>query len=721
MNDNVDNVPRKRTADLLIGLAMFAWPFLFFFRMIVPGCPWSLEIGNDFIPLYYTYKIYLLDWLSAGHLPLWSPAEGCGFPFYSNPFTQTFYPLNIPLVLIYVLRDGFSVFDYQAYAVTGIGIYSLGTYLWLNRLTGDRRAAVFAALVISVSFKMGEILRFPNAVHTAAWMPWMLYGLTLAGDRKRSATAVVTLFAACVMMLTAGYFYYVYYSLFLVPPYMLVMLIPALRAAFVKRETSEEFSYRHFWWSVIPSLAGGVLLCLPYLLKVHRLLGETAGRGGWSYDTVTAWGAFKIPDTVGSLVFPPLANAEGWYYFGIFGVLLIAVYMVNVAAGGSARGGERLFALLLICWWLFISAVTYGGNSYLFNLLWNYMPGFTTLRMWPRCNIVLLPILAMFLARAYDRFEHGLSGEQAGNAARSGELKRSLAAAVIAAGCIFAVQAWILKTRQYDQYWNIFFTRHHGIEWTFLLGTFTSLSAFLLVLGLGRRQRPVSPGSRALILAGVVAVAVADLYPVGSAQWSGTPADGHGSARTRLNLSKLMAESFSTPRIKNYYTITEPRFNVGLVADWYFDRYVSFDRTLFPGREFSGVLWYGIPMEWEIEDNAQLTEDYGEFMGLKGGRKVFVSRRIDHKSTAEFMRDSGETEKTSGLAMDLKTYDGDQLDLYVETPEPVYVSFIDNWDPDWRAEVNGKPVAVAKLFGTFKSVWTGQGRNTVRFAYRPFR
>jgi len=76
-------------------------------------------IGNDFEFLYYRFKPYLLDCLSHGHLPLWSPSEGAGFPFYSDPFTQTFYPANVFLTVFYRLAGGYSQLDHQPLCDSG--------------------------------------------------------------------------------------------------------------------------------------------------------------------------------------------------------------------------------------------------------------------------------------------------------------------------------------------------------------------------------------------------------------------------------------------------------------------------------------------------------------------------------------------------------------------------------------------------------------------------
>lgn len=65
------------------------------------------------------------------------------------------------------------------------------------------------------------------------------------------------------------------------------------------------------------------------------------------------------------------------------------------------------------------------------------------------------------------------------------------------------------------------------------------------------------------------------------------------------------------------------------------------------------------------------------------------------------------------------SYNGDALSLHVEAPVAGYVSFIDNWDPDWEARLDDHPIAIERLFGTFKAVKVGAGVHRVDFAYRP--
>ncbi|MFA6318673.1 MAG: hypothetical protein WC943_14795, partial [Elusimicrobiota bacterium] len=106
----------------LLLLAVFCWPFVFLHAFVFPADGSYRAIGNDFIDSFYLYKAYLLDHLANLRFPLWSPAEAAGFPFYSNPFPQPFYPLNIPLAAFYRLFGGYTPADHQAYTVLGVAI-----------------------------------------------------------------------------------------------------------------------------------------------------------------------------------------------------------------------------------------------------------------------------------------------------------------------------------------------------------------------------------------------------------------------------------------------------------------------------------------------------------------------------------------------------------------------------------------------------------------------
>ena len=52
-------------------------------------------------------------------------------------------------------------------------------------------------------------------------------------------------------------------------------------------------------------------------------------------------------------------------------------------------------------------------------------------------------------------------------------------------------------------------------------------------------------------------------------------------------------------------------------------------------------------------------------------------------------------------------------------PADGFVTFVDNWDPDWRVLVDGAPTAIGTAFGTFKAVAVPAGVHRVVFEYVP--
>ena len=96
-------------------------------------------------------------------------------------------------------------------------------------------------------------------------------------------------------------------------------------------------------------------------------------------------------------------------------------------------------------------------------------------------------------------------------------------------------------------------------------------------------------------------------------------------------------------------------------------------------------------------------------MGVKDGRRIFLSESLAHNSIYSFLKDSLRFQNTGNLV----SYTGDELVWELEMPINGYLSFIDNWDPDWKAYVDDKETPMEQLFGTFKSVRLAQGKHQV--------
>jgi len=688
------------------------FPLIFLLPYVTTIAGHNVTLGNDFGPFYFVYKNYLLDFLSNGHFPLWSPMEGAGYPFFSDPLTQSMYPPNILLVLIYRLNQGYTRLDHQVFTIAAICWFSLGLYTWLRSLSVEKRFAVFAALTMAVSYKMVELLRFPNAAHEAAWYPWILLALTglFKTDNWKSTWKWSALLAfSLICLFTAGYPYYVYYLPFMAAPYLVFMLIPRVRAVIFRVDRPD---WRKFLTGFIAACLVAVVVCGPYLLNMAQTISETSGRAGDDFTHATMY-PFDFQDTLESLVYPPAARPEGWFYFGALALTLMVLYLAHPEKD-TAPGEESSLSirrswpvkLALIAWLAFLGYLSYGEQSYLFLLFYKILPGFSALRGWGRLSIALLPGLALLLAYALADFESRLRQPVKGRG-------KPWMWISLGAVTIFSLGFQLLEYSKntIDEYWELYFIPRTA----YLIQTIAStvgkdiipdpaqlsaayslsfmafsLLAVLLVFVLLWKKR-LTPGREWILLAGLGLFSAVTLWHGGPWLWN----NGFAPKEERKvgNYQRVMQTALSTPRKNENSTLTlSASFSVGSPPKWHFARYQEF--------------YFGTENESTARD---------ELLGVTDGNRFFFSNQIDHSTISAYLQDArGNTIKPI-----VHEYTGDSLLVELDVPSDGYFSFIDNWDPSWKARVDGSPVEIDQLFGTFKSVKLSEGRHEVSLAYCP--
>jgi hypothetical protein len=695
---------RKEAIALCIA---FLWPMLYLFPYIFPFVPGALTIDNDFNHLYYGYKVYLLDELSRLHLPLWSPSESCGYPFYSNPFTQAFYPLNCVLAVWYKLAGGYSYSNHQVYTVFAVSIFSAGLFMWLRSVNVSLRAALAAGLVMSVSFKITEVLRFPNAMHAAAWMPFLLWGCVLALQKKTMIKGGLIFFGAAICLITAGYPYYAYYSIFLVGPFLVLLMFQTTRRAIGLTAAVDR---PRFAATVAASGGAAVLVCLPYLSKMAQLLSQTIDRTGHDFAYSTEH-VFDVVDTIGSLIYPPSAQIEGWYFFGFLALFVILLHLIHTVVVRDERAGsDRVFFLTVAIWFAGITLITYGRNSALFWVLWDYFPGFSSLRMWGRLNIILVPILALVLGRSYMFMESFLFGG-IGSAAPAKRAK-TLLGLVLVYGLVLLCQLVLFHYRLFDPYWASYYLvlhMYHSRRLYELFPIVAGLVSFGLFVAAGRFSgvRDVvvrnAPRLALIVFVGVVAV---DLGVIGRSCWTFRMRPPTG--RYILHIDAVTRQAFTTPRANFAYAVIshDERFNVGLLYNWYFVRYTEFIQSHRNRHPKNPTI---------IQES-----DLDSLLGITTGQRLYFTESIRDTSVSEFLARSRSFEASTGFSAQIESYTGDRLSLIATNRASGFLSFIDNWDPDWTVLIDGKKGTIELLFGTFKAVRIPAGRTVVEFVYRPF-
>jgi hypothetical protein len=689
------NCNQRSRFGYLAGIFIFLWPLIYLFHHILPINGQYTAVDNDFIVLYYKYKIYLLACLAKFKFPLWSPSEGAGFPFYINPFAQVFYPLNLPLVLWYKISGGYNPIDHQFFAIIGISIFALGIYKWLQLINKNTRAVILSTVIISVSFKITEILRFPNAVHTAAWYPWILYAITKifkSQSFKDSVLAGITLVFSLICFCTGGYLYYVYYSQFLFVPYFLIFLIRPFRRYLFDIDSIK-------WKNVICTFAVcavlAALVCGPYILGVKNLMSQTTDRTGKNFDYSTDYYIFNLTDTIGSLVYPPAAEAEGWYFFSVTALLIILLYLFTKSTSkfpsDSYFSGEIAVKIFFVLWIGIISYISYGKYSYLFIFLWKYLPGFSSLRVWGRLSIILLPILAWLLSLAFNNFENLISGAGQVKSKSFHKRYRTILTLILVYVIILFAQLYLILNKVYDHQWTDWFQNVWSYNVWFLYLGVPAFAVILLILTVGKKYALESSKILTIITSLLAIIAIFEMWPVGTHMW--TYEGKLLKERINLNVDMINQASFSYPRINRKDSISlSPVFNVSVLPSWYFDRYVKFLK--------------------EYSDDLQAREF---LLGVTSKQKVFFSEAINHKTIRDFLKDSLRY-KNHGY---LLSYTGDELEWKIDAPTAGYISFIDNWDSNWKVFVDGEEKKIELLFGTFKSVAVKEGEHHIKFIYKP--
>lgn len=653
---------------------VFLFPVLYNLRLIAPS-PSLLVLQNDFGYLYHVYKAYLVDLIAHGHFPLWSPGEACGYGFFANPFTAPLYPLNVLPLGARLAFGNYNYWFHQIFAVLGVSWFALGIYRWLHQTTRQQAPAVFAAILISCSWCVGLFLRFPNAIHTLAWVPWVLASLHAVHRQARLGPLLFGAFAL-ICEITAGYPYFVVYSYFFYTGYALYL---QLRSGWK--------GWRPQALRKLILLAAPTLITLPYSTAVSGLMKVTTDRGGGSFAYATEHG-FGPVDLMGSLLFPPIASVEGCFYTGVVSVFLIIVYL------HLGRGKEKLYWLAGV---LLVLATMMNAQSYLFTPLWNTLPVFNQMRAYSRMAVLLLPLIAVALHRGFALLQRRQASK--GKALQPRYVLTLFGVALAVQLLLYSFKSEAL-TIEYDVYVKPRVPAG-STELDFLMYTVLTAAAVLLF-----NQLPWKKYRHGAVMAVafLLFVGTFDTGNQGRFLWTQSlvAAVGPGQGLMRRAYERGKQEANLFPLIDNYFELPRTSEEARLTAkgltnkpmpNFYYKRYVEFYQ--------------------ELEKSPHAKQR------LMGKQKLFfhAKRHDDPKQIDQFVQD---VDATQAMPSDpvIESYDGDALELRVNTNEKGYLTWLDNWDEGWSALVDGQPVEILTTLGTFKTVELPKGQHQVSFRYR---
>ena len=706
----------KKNNESFYILLLILWPYLFLF-------PYTFElisVGNDFDLIYFSYKRYIAELLSSGVIPFWSPAEGTGLSLIFNPFSQYFYIPGWINYIIYFIKNNLSLHDYVVYTISAFSIYSLGIFFWLRSLKIDFWIAFTVSIVTVCSLKITETIRFPNAAHSAAWMPWILYGINLI-NKNFTLKNFLLIFLSNFFLVTAGYPYFIVYSLFLFIPYI-VIFVPIV----LKKRIFSKDNFLQYTKTSLPFISS-YLLASPWLIKVKSFLKSLVDRTNANWEFATEH-EFFWKDALGSWIFPPASSTEGWYYFGIITTILIFFSLYIFFFKKKFFNEEKHFVLYSLFFILFITYFSWGEHSIIFKWFWKYVPLIDSLRTWPRINIILLPFIALLLSVSIKQFYQVIKTKKNYiNLLSNDNVKIFLFISLI----IFILQITFIKLNFYnDDYWNFwqkkrfdyaienlpyyissFLQLYNGLIYVI----FNFIILFIIIFVFFRKKIQIN-NLKIYVSIFVIMATTFELFALSNIQWS---IIGWKTkiVKTEKPLDELKS-AFISKRILgtvkgNQYFRDNKKFNINYPDNYGYDSHAKNFSTFF--KRYNGEIIENIKPE--------TINSVKKFYGLdEDAKKIFFTKNNYYIDINNFVQSSEKDELSSKFQYNfiIEKYDGNTLEIDISTESDGYLSYIDNWDPDWVAFINNRQVDINKLFNSYKIIKIKKGFSNIKFQYKPW-
>jgi len=320
--------------------------------------------GTDLSSIFVYLRDFGFNQLRQGHLPLWNPGLFSGFPLLGGMQAALLYPLNC-LYLFLPLNQAMN-------AVIVLHIFLLGyfMYLWTSFRGLHTLACLLAALLLMFSgpSMMNVYAGQLTDICTMAWAPLLFMAVDRIFARPSPRWWLLGMFAVAMQIL-AGHPQYMYYTA------LTVLIYTGLRFG--------EAKYPWSYLLIIAGLyAGGAALGAVQLLAGMEAASEGVRSAGVSYRFAAQF-SFPLENLltlIAPFFFGDMASVPYWgkaylwamtFFIGCTG-LALALYG---AVYGDKAGRRWSVAMILI-----LLVLALGAYTPLFDLLYNFLPGFNKFR-----------------------------------------------------------------------------------------------------------------------------------------------------------------------------------------------------------------------------------------------------------------------------------------------------------------------------------------------------
>ncbi len=712
---------QRRDALAIIALVLI-W-LLFFWRLFTPieGDQASLRQG-DFSGQFVAFGAYQYERFANGEVPLWNPYNNGGLPFIADTQAAVFYPPRLITIALAKLSGGWRYHALELEMVFHVLAYTLFMYVFMRRLTKDKKGSVIGAFVAAViigysGFTTGYPPLQLALLEAAIWLPLATLGILEATRAERPQWLWLILSGwALGMSWMAGHPQTSWFLTYLLVTYWGYCV----------------YRRRYHWRAFIlgTTLFGGVsfgVTAVQFIPGMEYLL-RTA-RAGLEFEAKN--NGFPLQD-IAQIIWPSVVSYFSPLYIGLGGLALALIALWRRLPQSLFWGIVALIAL----------AHSLGGNGLLYHALYNVLPGLRFFRGQERAAYLFANSMAILagIGATHLMTWDVLQDFKATRQIRRGLLGLTLVTGIVATG-VFLL--WLGNSESYGAYLE-------PMMFSFLiaLGLFFVLPCFL--------QAP-QQSARVMIFVGFIAFELLS-FGIDNDNFEPIPPQQQLSMTPPPLVQAVLNDTDGIFRVDGWRGLTDnygsmyhvmdmrgisPLFLDGAHAIIYFNfvnnrpawevfavRYVySGQDTLgvpteivMQGQDRDGVVYLHkllnprpfahLVYQAEVLDSSEFARELLLLEPRFNAREEVILTKTPTLNLPETPPENGGQAVITRFAPETFTID-------VETSENAILSIAHPYYPGWRATLDGEPVEILEAYGALSAIEVPKGEHTIVFVYEP--
>lgn len=320
---------------------------------------------------------FVVESIKNGEFPFWNPKILSGIPLLAV-YPGIFYP---PFVLFFIFpfHQAYGILVVFHFFLAGIGIYLICRYWKLSKA-----GSLTSALMFSLNGYSFEQHFVPSMLFSFVWLPFIFLFTEklLKDDKKLNNSYFLILF--CFLQMSTGRLDYFYYSQMFVWMWILFRIIQT------KGYKNEKFNIINLSFIVI-SLFFAVGLIVIDILPLFDFVNNTERNKGILIQLALFWNLHPlqlfqliISNFFGDLYYGSVLsflivdndNIKNALFYNLYiGIPLFVIIIYGII---NYKKDSKIFPLFLIS--LFFLILSFGKFGLIYELFYNYFPGFNILR-----------------------------------------------------------------------------------------------------------------------------------------------------------------------------------------------------------------------------------------------------------------------------------------------------------------------------------------------------